>query len=125
MKGTIAFLGREYKVKKPPQFAVREELVIAYGEAEGNTSRNLRVCAAVLGICSEIGLEAKADYVKARFDVLAYGGAVYGYLRQSGAQPAEVIAEATQLIMELTNEVFPREGEVAARAGFSSPAPAE
>jgi hypothetical protein len=118
----VNLLGKEWPIALPPQFAVREELVIAYVESEGNTSRRLRVCAAIVGICTSIGREAKADYVKARFDVLAYGGAVYGWLRESGAKPSDVAGQAATIYATLADIVFPREGEVKERAGFSEPA---
>lgn len=119
---TVNLLGREYKVKLPPQFAVVEELVLAWGETEGNHSQRLRVCGAIVGICTDLGREARADYVKARFDVLAYGGAVYGYLREKGVPPAEVASAGVSLIGALAERAFPREAEVVARAGFSEPA---
>jgi hypothetical protein len=125
MSGTITLLGREHAVTLPPQFAVVEELVVAYGEAGDNNSRRLRVCGAILGICTPLGREMKADYVKARFDVLAYGGAVYGACREKGATAAQVIEQAHLILAELVAKAFPREAEVAERAGFSVPAEAE
>lgn len=122
---TITILGREYKVKLPPQFAVVEELVLAHGEAHGNDSRTLRVFGAILGISTDLGREAKADYVKARFDVLAYGGAVYSYLREKGATPAQVYSAGISLLPTLQARAFPRAAEVTERAVFTEPPAAE
>jgi hypothetical protein len=121
-KDEIKLLGKVYPVKVPPQFAVREELVFAYGDAEGNVSRKLRVASAALGLCTPLGAEAGCDYVKARFDVLAYGGAVYSWLRQRGAAPVDILTQATPLIEWTALQVFPREDEVKAQADFTSPA---
>jgi hypothetical protein len=116
---TVSILGKDYPVKLPPQFAVKEELIVAYGESEGNTSQRQRVCAAVLGICTDLGRQAGADYVKARFNVLAYGGAVYGWLREQGAEMEDVPTAAAPLVRELFARVFPRKPEVEeAKAGF-------
>lgn len=121
-KDAINILGKEYAVKVPPQFAVREELVFAYGDAVGNVSRQLRVASAVLGLCTPLGAEAGCDYAKARFDVLAYGGAVYSWLRQRGAAPVDILAQATPIVEWIALQVFPREDEVKAQADFTSPA---
>lgn len=124
-RATVHILGRDFKVKKPPQFAVKEELVVAYGDALDKSGHRLRVAGAVLGICTDIGREAKADYVAARFDPLAYGGAVYGWLRQQGADRVDILREAEALLVELTDEIFPRKTEVDAKVGFSDPGTAE
>lgn len=121
-KAQIAILGREFEVKKPPQFVVKEELVVAYGDALDRKGHRLRVAAAVLGICSpELQREARADYRAASFDPLAYGGAVYSFLRQRGATAREVIEQAEALVVELTDEIFPRQSEVIAAVGNSVP----
>jgi hypothetical protein len=122
MSATVTLLGQEYAVTIPPQFAVVEELVVAYGEAGDRASHRLRVCGAILGICTPLGREFKADYVKARFDVLAYGGAIYGALRERGATSAQVAEQAHTILGALVAKAFPREQEVVERAGFSAPA---
>lgn len=124
-KDAINLLGKSYPVRVPPQFAVREELVFAFGDAVGNVSRQLRAASAVLGLCTPIGGEAQADYVKARFDALAYGGAVYGWLRQHGAQPADILAAAAPIVDWIAGQVFPREDEVKQAADFTGPAVGE
>ena len=125
MTTTITLLGKERAIRLPPQFAVKEELVVAYGESEGNTGRRMRVLGAIVGMCTDLGPELKADYVKARFDVLAYGGAVYGSLRERGVSAGDVAGAAYAILPLLSATVFPREQEVAERAGFTAPAAAE
>jgi hypothetical protein len=117
----IEILGKPHTVKLPKQFAVKEELVVAYVESAGSTSARQRVCAAVIGICTDIGAEARADYVKARFDVLAYGGAVYGYLREKGVEMEDVPKAAAPILRELEAAAFPRKEELAERKVFSPP----
>ncbi len=124
-KDAVNILGREWPVKLPPQFAVCEELVSAYGESVSDTGLLMRACGAILGISTGIGKEAGADYVKAGFKPLAYGGAVYGWLREKGATPQEVVDQAIPIYKQLAGKVFPRESEVAALSGFTAPAPAE
>ena len=119
----VKLLGRDLIVKLPPQFAVKEELVFAYGDHVDHTSRRLRVCGAILGMCTSLGEESGFDYVKAKYDALAYGGAVYGRLRELGATPAQVATAGAVVYRLLSDNVFPREEEVAARArDFPAPA---
>lgn len=118
---TITILGREWPVKIPPQFAVREELVAALGEASDHGGRTMRAYGAIVGVCTTVGREAGADYVKARFDAFAYGGAVYGWLREQGATPQDVTTAGAAIFPALTAGLFPREPEVKERADFFNP----
>lgn len=114
---TIQIHAREYEIKLPVQFAPREELLFAYSEATELGPR-LRVHAAMIGLCTELGREFRLDYTKAGFSVLAYGGAVYGELREAGIEAAEIVEIAQPILKELQASMFPREGEVKSRAGF-------
>ena len=124
-KDAVNIVGREWPVKLPPQFTVAEELVRSYGESVDDNGQFLRACGAILGIATKIGNEAGADYVKAGFRPLAYGGAVYGWLREKGATPKEIAELAAPLYARMRDRCFPRESEVSAQAGFTEPAPAE
>lgn len=96
-----------------PDFAAREELMVAYGEARNKKGvALLRVYGAVLGLCSRLGKRAEADYAASRFDVLAYGGEVYGWLRGQGVTPAQVAEAALPVIVAISEATFPRESEV-------------
>jgi len=116
---TVTLLGTTYEVKLPTQFAIREELVVAYDAARTNFSQRQRVLGAVLGLCTGIGKESGFDFVRARFDVLGYGGAVYGWLREKGVSMADVAAQGAPIVAKMEADLFPREAEVAAAAGFS------
>lgn len=116
---TVTILGPQ-EVRIPPQFAVREELILAYNDA-GSFSARQRVNSAVIGLCTPLGKAAKVDYVRARFDVLAYGGAMYGYLREQGASMADVATAAKPILEYLDKLLFPSEAEVVAEANFMPP----
>lgn len=115
----VALLGRDHTVTLP-DFAAREELLIAYGE---NRHRKgvavLRVYSAMLGLCTRLGRESGADYARHRFDVLAYGGEVYGWIRQRGGSPADLATAAAPLLAALSENLFPSDAEVAGAAGNS------
>lgn len=112
----VTLLGKTYPVRVPTQFAIREELVMAYQQAGDDFSRRQRVLGAVLGLCTEIGKESKCDFVRANFSVLGYGGAVYGWLRERGASMADVAIQGTPIVAHLDTILFPREAEVASTA---------
>lgn len=114
-----SILGRSYAVTLP-DYAAREELVSAYGEAsKRGGSALMRVYAALLGLSTRIGRESGADYAAARFDVLAYGGAVYGYLREKGAAPKDVAAAAMPVLVAIVEATFPKQTEVDEALGKS------
>lgn len=122
---TATILGKPHAVVMP-DFAVREELVSAYGDAaRRGGSAVMRAYGAILGLCCpSLGRASGADYAAARFDALAYGGKVYGYLREHGASPADVAAAAVPLVVQVVEATFPRQEEVDAAMG-KSPAGAE
>jgi hypothetical protein len=112
--------GKDYVVALP-DFAVREELVAAYADAsKRGGSALMRAYGAFLGLCCPLlGKAAGADYQAARFDPLAYGGRVYGYLREKGVTPADVSAAAVPIVVQVVEATFPRQSEVDAALGNS------
>ena len=115
----INILGAQH-VATPPNFADREALVMAWGEhGPSGEHRSVRCYAAAIGACCGLGRMAGASLAKSKYDVLAYGGEVYSWLRERGATTAEIIAAATPILESLGAALFPRESEVAAAAGFS------
>ena len=115
----VNVLGRSHAVVLP-DYAAREELVVAYGEAMRRKGvALLRVYAAAVGLCTRIGREAEADYAAHRFDVLAYGGAVYTHLRGAGLAAADLAAAAGPILVAVMEATFPRAVEVEAVAGNS------
>lgn len=121
---TIQLLGEQHAVQLP-DFATREELVLAFAEHAG-TMRRLRVYAAMVGLCTPIGKVLRLDYAKAKCDPLVYGGAVYNWLREEKKMEiGEVVRVGTELLDLLHARQYPREAEVAATTDFSSPAGAQ
>lgn len=115
---SITLLGRDWPITLP-DFAARDELAAAWSEsASTGQARILRVCAAVLGLLTPLGREAKADYLRARCDPYAYGGAVYSWLRAQGVTPGDIAAATTGPMSILAESLFPRESEVSASASF-------
>ena len=115
----LDLLGKKHAIVLP-DFAAREELMVAYGESR--TKRGvalMRVYAAVLGLCTRLGRMAGADYTAHRFDVLAYGGAVYGYLREQGVTMEQLSQAAVPLVITISEATFPRQPEVDEAAGNS------
>lgn len=116
----IELIGRSHAVVLP-DFAAREELVMALSEcARKRGIALLRVYSAMVGLCTRVGRDSGADYATARYDVLGYGGAVYGWLRAQGASPAQIGAAATVIAPLLTESLFPRQEEVDAALGNSA-----
>lgn len=99
-----------------PDFAAREELLVAYGESQKRKGvALLRAYAAFLGLCTRLGRRAGADYGQHRFDALSYGGQVYGWLREQGLSTSEIAAAAVPLVEVVSEATFPRESEIAAQ----------
>ena len=115
----VSLQGRNHAVTLP-DFAAREELVVAYGEARNKRGGSLlRVYAAFLGLCTRLGREAGADYGECRYDALAFGGKVYSYLREKGVTPAQLSEAAIPVVVHVAEATFPRAEEVEAEMGNS------
>lgn len=115
----VTILGEKRAVFMP-DFAAREELMVAYGEAlKKQGVAKLRVYAATLGLCTMLGRKAGADYARARFDVLAYGGEVYSWLRGQGATVEQIAEAAIPVLTEVSQALYPSETEVRAEVGNS------
>lgn len=117
----VTILGKVYAVRPPVQFSPKEALLVAISETAGMTFQRQIAQAAVVGMCTKLGTEIGADFVKARFDALAYGNAVYSHLRTHGMKMEELPEIAGPIIAELSRQVFPREAEVQSEADFSNP----
>lgn len=87
MDNTITIGGLPVPIKLPELESVRQDLA-----TELHAGRNgHRVWAAAVGLCWAGPRRLRADFVRSRFDVLAYGGEVYDELRSRGASGAEII----------------------------------
>jgi hypothetical protein len=105
-----------------PDFAIREELVGAWGAcAEDDFMRARRVYAAAVGLCTVVGKRGKLDYARHRHDVLSYGGAAYSFLREQGESLEDICRAGAQIVAHIAERLAPRASEVADRSGFSEP----
>lgn len=109
---TIEVLGEHLPVTLP-DFATREELVLAWDEARKRGGlQALHVYAAALGLCTRIGRWSEVDYQKSGYNVLAYGRAVYSKLRTEKKLPPDKLAQAGVKLIDLLAEgLFPSDAE--------------
>lgn len=115
----VTLLGRPHAVVMP-DFATREDLVVAYGEARNKRGvALLRVYSAALGLCTRLGRESGVDYTSHRFDALSYGGEVYGWLRGAGVSQGDIAEQAIPVIVAVAEATFPRQAEVDVARGKS------
>ena len=117
---TITIAGKAYPVTLP-DFATRDDIVIAWHEAAGKSdaSKLRRVAAAAIGLCTTAGRNADASFDGA--GLLLYGAKVYNSLRERGASIASIIEAGGVVVSVCSEGLFAREAEVEARAGFSDP----
>ena len=108
-----------------PSFATIEEVTQAALAAcngvstPGGLARFNRTYAAVLGICTQIGEKAGANWERSLCNPLVYGGQVYSYLREQGLTSDEIAPAAQPLVRWLLATAFPRKQEIKAKADFS------
>lgn len=115
----VTLLGERHSVSLPG-FAEREELINEWASVETNGPlASLRLAAAAIGLCTRVGRRVKASYTKMGCSPLAYGGEVYGFLRESGATPEEIGEAGVICLKELRAALAPREPDVAAREAFT------
>lgn len=115
----VTLLGEQHAVVLP-DFATREEIAVAYVDAQkAPPNVQLRALSAAIGLCTRIGRRAGADYAAHNFRVLAYGGEVYSHLRTAGATPAQIAEAATAIMRLVTDGLWPRRAEVQAELGNS------
>lgn len=112
MDTTITLKGESLPVSLP-DLVVREELAIASSDAQSRGGLlPLRVSAAAIGLCTPVGRRAKADLARAKYDLLAYGGAVYSWLREQGVTHADLAEQGGVCLRLVLAGLFPREDEV-------------
>lgn len=117
----VKLLGREHTVVLPG-FAEREELATARHEvatAKLAPFAKFRRLAAAVGLCTRIGRESGQTLSAHGWDLLSYGGAVYGWLREHGAEPKDLVAPGFACMEACAGNLFPRKSEVDAAVGNS------
>lgn len=119
MPETVEMLGSEHPVRLPG-FVEREDLVVAWAKHRFDGMILRRVYGAAIGLCTSLGAASGAKYHASKCDVLTYGGLVYGYLREQGATVEQVCGVGSAIVNPLSEQLFPREAEVAETAGFTA-----
>ena len=113
----VLILGQTKPVSMPG-FAEREELVTQFaGAYEQPGMRSTWILAAVVGLCTDIGGQARATFIGEGCDVVRYGVKVYSWLRERGVPPQEIGQAAAPLINHMTETHFPSQSEVDAVLG--------
>ena len=113
----------------PDAFAVAEEFLAArdhaldvYGaDIEAGRPLVLRTQAAALGLSTDIGKRAGVSYAGCGYSMLAYGGAIYSYLRAKGVSAGGIMDAASPCSQAILLSIAPREPEVASAANFTVP----
>lgn len=116
----VTLLGKQHATVQP-SFGTNELLTAAFIGCTPSQSdvRFLFAHAAIIGHCTSVGAAAKERLVRHGFDVLAYGEAVYTYLREQGATSMDVSNAGHVLLKGMQTLRVPLEKEVAAAADFS------
>lgn len=108
-----------------PDFAIREELVVAWTDAGEDFMALRRVCAAAVGLCTRVGRLSKADFARHNCNVRSYGGAVYNYLHDQGESLETVMRAGYAILAHIAEQMAPRKEEVDDRVDFTDPAAAD
>jgi hypothetical protein len=114
----VHILGKSYTPQPPSGgsgFTSAEEWISAAHTSPPAAA--MRVAAAALALCCPgVSRETLSGH---SYDVLAFGGAVYGVLRKAGATAEEIAEAATPCYAILRDLVSPTEQEVVEKANFS------
>lgn len=106
-----------------PGFAVRHELLAAAEEVfDSQAPATLRLAAAMVCLCTDLGAEHRLDYLRAKCDPLAYGGAAVEVLYKAGVTQVEILTAAQPILRLLHGGGFPTIQEVEKTQGFSDAA---
>lgn len=115
----VTLLGKEHAITLP-NFAAREELVHAHIKSARRKGDHIyRVLGAALGLCTRLGREgyANTSMVECDYDLRDYGGRVYSYLREHGAEHEEIGLAANAVLDHVRDNLFPRKDEVTEARG--------
>lgn len=121
---TVEILGARWPLIRPC-FATIEEVGQAALRAcqevaqVGGQGRFYRTYAAVLGVTTQLGDKAGANWERAQCNPLVFGGQVYSYLREKGATADQIATAAQPVVVWLLAEAFPREAAIKAQENFT------
>lgn len=115
----VELLGERHAYRPPP-FADRADILLGFARhADRDDLVAMRLMAATVGLATRIGERAKLSYTRLGCDVLAYGGAVYGWLREQGATDEQIVTAGIALYREVVGTHAPTKEEVKAEMGNS------
>lgn len=90
-----------------PSYGIREALVRCAGKVDADDDARLPwFCAALVGACTTIGGRSKQKLSGHGYDVIAYGEAVYSWLRESGVEEVEILSAGTAVLSSLTGTLI-------------------
>lgn len=103
-----------------PSFADREDLIAAYMEARTRKGIALaRVFAAAIGLATRVGRESGTTFDAHNCNVYAFGGHVYGWLREKGVTTKDIVEQGSRIMDAVYEAAAPRAKEVADAERFS------
>jgi hypothetical protein len=118
---SIIFGGREYPVQPPTSFAEREDVVVAWSEAD-TSAKTRRAFGASIGLCCPaLAKAAGASYAATGYDAMKFGESVYNHLRTVGVKVPEIGTAAHVCLNLCIENRPPQEGEVQATTDFTGP----
>ena len=123
---TVELLGAAH-VTKLPGFGEREALIHAMATVTQSAQEMpIRFCCAAAVGMSVQGLSGRAgtSFAKAGYDVIGFGLAMYSWMREQGAETADIVKAGWNLIEPIGRALMPREEEVSDAVGFSEAAEA-
>lgn len=126
----IELNGRRWPVTRPDRATIEELMQQLFSlqrawEAASDEDRTVlaarvhRLNAAFIGLCTQLGEQAKASWTKAGCDAMLYGGKVLSHLLEVGVRRDELGHTSKGLAEWLAQHLFPRAKEVEDRASFS------
>jgi len=116
---TVELKGQRYPVQLPG-FAEREDVVVAWQSANGESRRQTWALMAGLGLSVPgLGAPGATAFHATGFDPITYGRQVYNHLLPLGHDREELMTAAVQVIEIVCTTLFPRETEVSTVEGFT------
>lgn len=127
---SVTLLKRQWPIVRPDRATIEElmhqlfELQAVWqaadeGHNQALVARTHRLNAAFLGLCTQMGDQARANWSKCNCNAMDYGGKVLSWLLEQGATRAEAAEAAKVLPGWLKQYMFPRAAEVQEKQDFS------
>ena len=118
---TVNLLGKDWPVTKPEGpsgFTSCEEWREMLRDS--TEPQGFRIMGSAIGLTTKVARDSGITLEKCGYKMLAYGGEIYGWLRQQGATNEELLAGAPVCYRVLMPVRPPTEAEVADKVNFTS-----